>query len=132
MAKLAHQKLSCSLVAEMQPISLAPLPVIAVSTDTLLCPLSAAHHLVTVLPAVQEIIGVDIALYEITPETGAGGYGAVDKNGCDPYSGPAEHEVVTNLFLITPQKSVAAVLGVDHPGFSGFRYEIHHAPKLGT
>jgi len=92
-------------------------------------PGAVAVRLETVLPDVDEVVCIDVALIIIGPYAAASRDRAVDSDRGDGEAGLAAEEMVTNLALVSAEEALAAVAGVNATLFAGLRDEVHETTE---
>ena len=101
-------------------------------------PVAFAHDLEAVVPDIQQVILIDVALFERAVNVRAGGNVAVKQHRADIDAGAAEKVAVTHLILVFAGIGFAAEFQVDTalladddrtpPKAPGMKYR-HYAPK---
>ena len=114
----------------MHAIAEAIAEVLTVCALVLAHPVAVAVGKETALPDVHEVVVVDIALLVVAADAGAGGDGAVDKDGADGDTSLAGVEVVAHLSLIVAEKSLAAVVYLKFALAAGLPNEVENAAEL--
>jgi len=69
---VAHEQLSCFFITKMKPVAKAIPVYLAGFTQAGSGPAPVAHNGKAVVPYVEEIVGIDVSLYVIGAQTGAG------------------------------------------------------------
>ena len=107
----------------------------AFSTLVLLHPASVSIWSEAVLPYVDEIVLIYIALMEVGADASACGNGTVDQYRCDRKSCLTCVQMVPDFSFIFSKEAFAAIAGIDASLLAGLPYEFHqtaesHAVKL--
>ena len=76
------------------------LELLAMLAGTAFHPLPVAHDLESVVPDIQEVVVVDVALHVGTVHVGAGADVTVYQDAADVDSSTAEEVAVTDVFLV--------------------------------
>lgn len=97
---IASQDIAFGIWAEVQGPAEALLELLAMGAGTALHPAPVAHGLEFVVPDVQEVVVVDVALYVGAVHVGAGADVAVYQDAADVDAGAAEEVAVTDIFLV--------------------------------
>ena len=98
------------IVSEMHSVAFAVSELFAGGAWTSASPASITIRLEAVLPNVDQVVRVYVALAIVGSDAGAGGYGSVGKDGGYAHSGVALVEGVPNFGFIASQEAFAGIV----------------------
>ena len=108
------------------------LEVFAGGADSATHPGAVAHELEAVVPNIQQVVLIDIALSEGAVDVRTGGYVAVEQHRADVDARTAEEVAVAHLFLVLASICLAAEFQVDAALFACGGDELQHLLHLCT
>ena len=117
-------------ISQVQAGAFAVAPVLARLAVADFRPAAVAHHLVTVLPHVPEVVLVDVPLDVVAAQARASRDASVAKHGRDVYAGAAEERVVARVFLVATEEPLAAVIHVDNVQLFHFADKVEHLAEF--
>ena len=97
---------------------------LAISALTLLHPFAVAEGLKTVLPHIQKVILIDVALDIAAVYVGTSGNGAINQDGADGDASATEIEPVANLALVRANVCLTTEFAIYLPFLSGDRKSV--------
>ena len=110
----------------MHPVTLAPFPILALTTFVLFHPRPIPVGLELVCPNLPEIIFIDISLMVVRADAGASGDGSVNQDRADSHSCLAREEMVPDIAFVVPKEALTTITGVNAAFLACLLNEIEH------
>ena len=100
--------------------------IFAFPTDSRTHPHAVAHELETIVPHIQQIILIDVALHKAAINVRAGGDAAVNQHTADINARTTEEIAVSDMFLVLACIGFTAECQVDTVFTTSVGHKLHH------
>ena len=123
---VAPQYIALRFGSQVHRAAEALLEILAFPAHTRAHPRPVAHDLETVVPDIQQVIPIDVALHVSAVDVGTSGDAAVNQHAADVDARTAEKVGVADLFLVLSRVGFTAESQMDTTLATGICHETHH------